>query len=941
MGRAGIGATTLVLWLILAPNFGLLFCQKDTSFVDIGNLNPQTADTTRLGELFVSLEEVISLEKTADSDSWRNVLRNEILHAADHPQALEFIVERAGSLGVANRNRFRMKEAEFWHKLEFDAASRGKLTKRMVQALNNLGLIYRRTDKYEAAIEAYQQAIVLAESTGEARGIVFALNGLGNIFLELGNLDEAMLNFRECLRQEQALNNLTGIAINLNNIGHVYREWGDLERAMEYFMLSLEVNQEIPSQRGIAICYNDIGEIYRIRGENDKALSYFELSLNLNKLIGDLYYLGINHLKIAEIYFERKDFDGIQAHLDEAIRLSELTNNRSNLMKSYRIKYETEHARGHISGAIKYLEKAWTLNDSILNENMQRKVMQMQATFNRERSNSQIALLQNEKMLAELRFKRQKDYTLVVVAGLFVMVIGLGLLAYLLLTKNRAVQALKMKNREVEQARLQLAEYNQQLLTAKQEAELNNKLKSQFLANMSHEIRTPLNSVIGFADLLSEKITDSVKLSYLESIRSSGRSLLLLIEDILDLSKIEAGKLKPELHSMSLNNLFLELRRIFELQAFQKNILLKFETSSDFPEIIVMHEGSLRQIMVNLVGNALKFTESGQIIVSAEVLQRKGENYDLKISVSDTGSGIAKEDLAHIFDAFYQSQANPGHQKGTGLGLTITKRLVELLNGTITATSVVGEGTTFEMVFREVKTIAFRTAFRLARNDRQSSPLAMLTNDNTLLVPIDKILAELGLTCDLYEEITEFRNHISNPSCRVALWDAEITDPQLTAIGEPDAGECVHILLTKKNIPDYSDYTNGTLRNAIIKFPDELPALKALIKQAVFGSNIKEAEVESFVTISDDLNPDESALLAAYNKATQSQIVQDVVDFANRLAEFGEKYNEKPFVKLGHDLERTARAIDIEMMNSLMDEFSRKLKSRHENPTGAEQLKHG
>jgi len=895
--------------------------QKRNSYTDSENQTPST-DTTRLAKLFRSLEEITDLEPDTASNAWKTTLRNALIDEASSPEALEYITNRASSLGVKYRNKFQMPEALFWHQLEFDAASKGRLSGQMIRSLNNLGLIYRRTDKYEAAIEAYQQAIVLAESSGETHGIVYALNGLGNIYLELGNLDEAMSNFRECLRQEKAASNLTGIAINLNNIGHVYREWNDLERAMEYFMLSLEVNQEIPSQRGIAICYNDIGEVYRIKGNNQKALSYFELSLQLNKLIGDLYYLGINHLKMSEIFFEQGDFKVLNEHLDEAIRLSKLTNNRSNLMKCYRMKYETEFNRGNIHSAISYLEKAWTLNDSILNENMQRKMLQMQATFNRERSNSHIALLQNEKLLAELRLKRQKDFTFIVVAGLFVMLIGLGLLAYLLISKNKAVVALKLKNREVEQARLQLAEYNEQLLNAKQEAELNNKLKSQFLANMSHEIRTPLNSVIGFADLLSEKITDPVKLSYLENIRSSGRSLLMLIEDILDLSKIEAGKLKPEPHSMSLSNLFLELKRLFELQAFQKNIVLRFDTSPDFPEIVVMHEGSLRQIMVNLLGNALKFTDSGHIAVEASVLRKLGDIYDLKIIVSDTGRGIAPEDLNHIFDAFYQTQAASGIQKGTGLGLTITKRLVELLNGAIKVDSLPGVGTTFEIIFYEIKTIALRTAFRLAGNGRQSSPIALLSTDNMLRASLDSMLVELGVTCDLFEDLSELRNHMHDPACRMVIWDSKMVAEAGGYYATEEAAECTHILLLNEGHPfDFKDNYHK-----IINIPEGLPDLKIEIKQVLFGHYTPAAIPSDLSLALDNQSPDETALLAAYQKALETQMIQDALNFAKLLTTFGDTFGETQLSKMGRDLEQTAMAVDIEMMNTLLNEFGRRIR---------------
>lgn len=883
------------------------------------------SDTTHLSELIQNIDQLMQLELNGPAEAWKNTLRKELTDAAKSPEDCRFVAGKAAMLGKQYRNNFRMQESLFWHKLEYEMAQKGRHDEGIIQALNNLGLIYRRIDKYELAIESYQQAILLAEKTGLTNGIVYALNGLGNIHLELGNYDEAMLNFRECLRQEQQRNNMLGIAINLNNIGHVYRQQGDNERALEYFMLSLEVNQEIPSQRGIAICYNDIGEIYQLRGDKSKALSYYELSLGLNQLIGDIYYQGINHLKIAEIYFDRGEIKAAQNHLDEAIRLSKKTHNRSNLMKVYRLKYKTEQALGNNREAMNYLEKAWVLNDSIMNESTQRKLLQMQATFNRERANSQIALLENEKMLAELQFKRQKDYNLLVVAGLIIMVVVLVMMAHLLFSKNKAMKALAEKNREVEQAQLQLAEYNQQLLKAKQEAEQNNKLKSQFLANMSHEIRTPLNSVIGFSDLLSEKITDPVKLSYLDSIRSSGRSLLMLIEDILDLSKIEAGKVKPELHSLNLTNLFLELKRIFELQAFQKNILLRFDTSPDFPEIILMHEGSLRQIMVNLIGNALKFTDSGQISVEASVLARNEDTCDIMLRVSDTGRGIDSTDLNHIFDAFYQSQSNGDKQKGTGLGLTITRRLVELLNGNIAVASKPGEGTTFEIIFRDVKTLAYRTSLRLGSDDKPASPVVLLSTDNTLIARLDGLFGELGITCDLIDQPVTMQKHCLQPNCRIALWDDRIRDQ-----AEPlphDASECIHILLTNQPLQQQV----ASSFNMVINLPEDFVLLKGKISEILFGKVVPEPGINGAELNLDLMKEDEKALVDAYRKALDTQLVQDVAAFARQLEAFGKLRNRSQLMQMGQSLAQAAHAFDIEKINFLLDEFGQLLKLQTHN----------
>ncbi len=600
----------------------------------------------------------------------------------------------------------------------------------------NKGQIYRQEQQLDLALESFLTAISIYQKFNDYPALIYSWIDVGNVYYDQERYSEATLNYHKALGLAKSQNHPRGKAVAFSNLGQVYDARLMIDSAIYYQKLALQAREESHDLGGKGYTLQQLAKVYLRAGMFDAA----EVELNKSvKLLDSLqitdelaramvlrgrlnYERGKLKAGDSAFYAAVKLFDEMAnpAFVNDALvakaealikrgkskegiallkdALQQLSNDEQYTRKRHihELLYNTYRENGDALNALIHLELVYHDDVNRRNKDVNRKLSELHlqlllSSKEEELKNSKASLEEKEAAIASI--KNRNRSLLVLVGGIAVIML---LVVFLSWYRGRMNKRLRHQNEIIQEQKNEIEENLKKIEQSRIEAQLLVKAKSDFLSQMSHEIRTPMNSIMGITDLLLEDTNDVHQLDKLNSVRYAADLLLVILNDILHIASIEEGNIELSPVETDIFRLFRELENNLSRKAIQKELQLVFEPGDGTPSHVITDPTRLFQILMNLISNAIKFTDAGKVTVRTKVVRRDEKNVRLRFEVEDTGIGIAKEKQDVIFESFQQGGVEI-HRKygGTGLGLTITHRILQLFDSRIEIDSIPGKGSIF------------------------------------------------------------------------------------------------------------------------------------------------------------------------------------------------------------------------------------------------------
>jgi len=617
---------------------------------------------------------------------------------------------------------------------------------------------------FHSALNILEKALIVSEDIKDEKEQAIILSKIAQVHYNIENYDEALPNIIKALAIQRRIGDKVNLAISRYTCGLIYLKQQNYIKSIDYFKSSKAIFEE----EGLNTLTAEV-----ILSEAKTHIGLDDLS-QANALVDKAIILSKKH-KIVAIESAALIQSGIIAlkqvkyekALSQTLKASELAKNNELarlLSESYQLLSNIYEITGNFQLANSNLKLYINLNDSILEEKIEHLSPEEKDSLIPD-DNGEVASNQDEKDKEDSESDGLGRLTTILSVGLITILSLLTLSLY----KNNNIR-LKTNN--------MLYRKNEELLTEKERAEIAAKTKTNFLSTVTHELRTPLYAVTGLTNMLLEENPRPEQIQHLKSLKFSGDYLLTFINDILQINKIEANKVELDPEIFNLKNKVENVIAALNNSALDNNTQIHFEYDKKLPEIFDGDQLKISQILINLIGNSIKFTKDGDIWVRVTQMSLAKKMHSIRLEVEDNGIGITKEKQDSMFESFSQGSVQINRKYGgTGLGLSIVKGLIEILKGKIYLKSELGQGTSFFVEFplqasKAVATIKKKDYSKDIKNLDLDSIKILVVEDNKINQMITKkILNKMGLTCDLVDNGEDAVEQVKDIEYNLVLMD--------------------------------------------------------------------------------------------------------------------------------------------------------------------------